>query len=153
MSFAYGDQVVENYGQPNYIYFLYHGFVLENNTHDCVLFKTLRIDKNNVDTENFQNITNQLNINGFTSLNPTFCIKDSESLQKIETFLRIKFGKEDVREELTFILQERMVRIDTALQQMEGIKKGTTEKEKTMIDFVKSEEKMISDMLRKLMFP
>lgn len=31
-----GDQVFENYGQPNHIYFLYHGFVLESNTHDCV---------------------------------------------------------------------------------------------------------------------
>jgi hypothetical protein len=28
--------VFENYGQPNYIYFMYHGFVLENNTHNCV---------------------------------------------------------------------------------------------------------------------
>lgn len=31
-----GDQVYENYGQPNHIYFTYHGFVLDSNTHDCV---------------------------------------------------------------------------------------------------------------------
>lgn len=39
-TFAPGDQVVENYGQPNYIYLLYHGFVLEagENSHDCAHF-------------------------------------------------------------------------------------------------------------------
>eukprot|EP00981_Chlorochromonas_danica_P006526 scaffold1420_cov182-Ochromonas_danica.AAC.4 len=34
--FGEGEQLFENYGQPNHIYFLYHGFVLENNSHDCV---------------------------------------------------------------------------------------------------------------------
>jgi histone-lysine N-methyltransferase SETD3 len=37
-AFSPGDQVFENYGQPNSIYFTYHGFSLslEQNTHDCV---------------------------------------------------------------------------------------------------------------------
>lgn len=35
-AFKKGDQVFENYGQPNHIYFQYHGFSLEDNTHDCV---------------------------------------------------------------------------------------------------------------------
>jgi hypothetical protein len=34
--FATGEQVFENYGQPNHIYFSYHGFILENNHYDCV---------------------------------------------------------------------------------------------------------------------
>jgi hypothetical protein len=34
--FRAGEQVFENYGQPNSIYFQYHGFVLDSNTHDCV---------------------------------------------------------------------------------------------------------------------
>lgn len=34
--FGAGDQLFENYGQPNHIYFEYHGFALESNTHDCV---------------------------------------------------------------------------------------------------------------------
>jgi len=33
--FFKGAQVFEDYGQPNYIYFIYHGFSLENNPHDC----------------------------------------------------------------------------------------------------------------------
>lgn len=34
-TFEKGDQVFENYGQPNPTYFLWHGFVMEPNFHDC----------------------------------------------------------------------------------------------------------------------
>ncbi|CAN0022489.1 unnamed protein product, partial [Heterosigma akashiwo] len=34
--FEEGEEVFENYGQPNHIYFVYHGFALEENAHDCV---------------------------------------------------------------------------------------------------------------------
>jgi len=33
-----GDQLFENYGQPNHIYFTYHGFILPSNTHDCIQY-------------------------------------------------------------------------------------------------------------------
>ncbi|KAL4172418.1 hypothetical protein KRP22_007582 [Phytophthora ramorum] len=36
--FEAGQEVVENYAQPNYIYLLYHGFVLDANSHDCAHF-------------------------------------------------------------------------------------------------------------------
>jgi hypothetical protein len=38
-AFGNGEQVFENYGQPNHIYFLHHGFALEGNTHDCLYFE------------------------------------------------------------------------------------------------------------------
>merc|ERR1711907_635879 len=31
-----GDELFENYGQPNHIYFMYHGFTLEHNSYDCL---------------------------------------------------------------------------------------------------------------------
>jgi hypothetical protein len=34
-AFPAGAQVFENYGQPNWIYFLYHGFSLTKNSRDC----------------------------------------------------------------------------------------------------------------------
>ena len=34
-AFAAGEQVWEDYGQPNSMYFTYHGFSLANNSHDC----------------------------------------------------------------------------------------------------------------------
>lgn len=33
------EQLFENYGQPNHIYFAYHGFTLPTNSHDCVLIE------------------------------------------------------------------------------------------------------------------
>jgi hypothetical protein len=35
-SFAEGEQLFENYGQPNHIYFTYHGFSLDENDSNCV---------------------------------------------------------------------------------------------------------------------
>ncbi|OQR95723.1 hypothetical protein THRCLA_07626 [Thraustotheca clavata] len=42
-----GTQLFENYGQPNWIYLLHHGFVLENNPHDCfnLVFDIQKLDK------------------------------------------------------------------------------------------------------------
>lgn len=34
-----GQQLFENYGQPNHIYYTYHGFVLPNSEYDCVHFE------------------------------------------------------------------------------------------------------------------
>jgi len=49
-SFREGDQIFENYGQPNDIYFLYHGFILENNTHDFDRWNINELDgKNNME--------------------------------------------------------------------------------------------------------
>lgn len=35
-NFQEDEQVFENYGQANYIYLMYHGFILENNPQDCL---------------------------------------------------------------------------------------------------------------------
>lgn len=37
--FVDGDELFENYGQPNHIYFQYHGFSLPTNSYDCVSFE------------------------------------------------------------------------------------------------------------------
>jgi hypothetical protein len=50
-AFKSGEQLFENYGQPNHIYFSYHGFVLDNNTHDCVV---LPLGINPVDSPDVQ---------------------------------------------------------------------------------------------------
>jgi hypothetical protein len=36
--FRKGEALYENYGQPNHIYFLYHGFSIKVNSYDCVYF-------------------------------------------------------------------------------------------------------------------
>ena len=36
LRFEAGEQVFENYGQPNHVYFLHHGFSVYPNPHDCL---------------------------------------------------------------------------------------------------------------------
>lgn len=43
--YSIGDELFENYGQPNYVYYQYHGFILPNNSHDCVLFEMRMSEK------------------------------------------------------------------------------------------------------------
>jgi len=38
VDFAEGDEVVDFYGHANHVFFLYHGFVLEQNSVDCLLW-------------------------------------------------------------------------------------------------------------------
>jgi histone-lysine N-methyltransferase SETD3 len=38
-NFQKNTQIGEDYGQPNYIYLHYHGFVLDKNPHDCIHFR------------------------------------------------------------------------------------------------------------------
>lgn len=37
--FKKDEQLFENYGQPNHIYYVYHGFTLDENIHDCVHYE------------------------------------------------------------------------------------------------------------------
>jgi hypothetical protein len=97
-----GDQLFENYQQPNYVLFAFHGFVLENNPSDCALL---------------------MSINHNSS--PTFCISGSniDSMEELAKFLRMKHGlatnklesdawlNEDVVPYLAQVLEERIARL------------------------------------------
>ena len=93
-----GDQIFENYGQPNYIYFMYHGFVLDENTHDCV-----RVDLNLFSEQDYnENIQNNAwkdsmdeKVKKLQSRNmyngETMCLKIDESIpSKLFSFIAIK---------------------------------------------------------------
>jgi hypothetical protein len=70
--FKKGEQVFENYGQPNYIYFQFHGFTLissegvNENSHDCVHYEFTMTQKEgeaiDVDSEVAKTIFEKLNI-------------------------------------------------------------------------------------------
>jgi len=103
-----GEQVFENYQQPNYLLFAFHGFLLESNPSDCAL----------------------LTIPGakFASRlksSPTFCISGTniDSMEELAQFLRMKHGlstnkleseswlNEDVVPYLAQVLKERISRL------------------------------------------
>jgi hypothetical protein len=76
-AFATGDEVVENYAQPNWVYLFYHGFVLEDNEWDCV------------------EVTLQL---------PTEVREDESRRTAVLASLRSSLGASGARDEATFCL-------------------------------------------------
>jgi len=86
--FERGDQIFENYSQPNHIYFLYHGFVLEDNSQDRLMFESFEDHPNN-DSEDLKARKERLMKNGFRSFTPSFCIRDIRSLDSLANFRRI----------------------------------------------------------------
>lgn len=93
-AYKMGEQIFENYGQPNHIYFTYHGFILDNNSHDCAYLNGIGIDSKDEGAQNMTETRMRLSNDGFTSLNPSFCIRDGSSLDKLAQFLKIKYGLE-----------------------------------------------------------
>lgn len=112
-----GEQVFENYAQPNYLLFAYHGFLLLENPNDCALLDGLFVHRDDPGAKS---------VHLLRSRNPTFCIGDLASVEELAVFLRVKHGLEaedtsgstiddDVRPYLAEILEERVARLEEAL--------------------------------------
>jgi hypothetical protein len=106
-----GDQIFVNYGQPNYLLFTYHGFILDENTNDCALIDRLSI--NNSHHHRHQR-----------AVSPKFCISGNiESMSELAQFLRTNYGLapssnngiNDVSSHITQILEERIARLTETL--------------------------------------
>jgi len=115
--FQSGEQVYENYAQPNYIYLMYHGFMIPNNSHDCALWVEdewiLQIDQKEeeedvvmkeIDMTKFRLRLNKFSLSSSATYtissspsfyySPSFCIKNGNSLDKVANFIRIQLGIE-----------------------------------------------------------
>eukprot|EP00578_Thalassiosira_sp_NH16_P002999 CAMPEP_0181140008 /NCGR_PEP_ID=MMETSP1071-20121207/35083_1 /TAXON_ID=35127 /ORGANISM="Thalassiosira sp., Strain NH16" /LENGTH=1022 /DNA_ID=CAMNT_0023226947 /DNA_START=76 /DNA_END=3144 /DNA_ORIENTATION=+ len=101
-----GEQVFENYAQPNYLLFTYHGFILDNNPNDCALLDGLSINRNDPGAK----FAHQ-----FQSTAPTFCIRDLSSVKELQEFLAVKHGVDDARSYLVQVLEERVARLTEAM--------------------------------------
>ena len=96
-SYKKGEQVFENYAQPNYIYWAYHGFALDENSHDCAIIQ-MTINTEITATMSAEErkvydsiVESRLVENGFSSLNPTFCIRDDMTvLNSVANYFRVR---------------------------------------------------------------
>lgn len=152
LTFKKGDQIYENYGQPNYIYFMYHGFILDQNPHDCVLFNNLWINQGDEATKDMDQTHMRLSAAGFNSYNPSFCVSHSEeSLMRLAQFLRIKHGRADednISDLVAQTLENRLSRIHAVGRvRRPGIKLQYTEE--CMLQMVNAEQNTISSILNK----
>ncbi|RHZ39865.1 hypothetical protein DYB26_014943, partial [Aphanomyces astaci] len=76
-AFPANSQVVENYGQPNWIYFLYHGFVLSKNSHDCAhIVLDMESPMQKIQVSDLYEVWYVAKVRhlGLTSLRPDFCL-------------------------------------------------------------------------------
>eukprot|EP00579_Thalassiosira_antarctica_P011033 CAMPEP_0201922282 /NCGR_PEP_ID=MMETSP0903-20130614/10358_1 /ASSEMBLY_ACC=CAM_ASM_000552 /TAXON_ID=420261 /ORGANISM="Thalassiosira antarctica, Strain CCMP982" /LENGTH=1043 /DNA_ID=CAMNT_0048459387 /DNA_START=185 /DNA_END=3316 /DNA_ORIENTATION=- len=112
-----GEQVFENYAQPNYLLFTYLGFLVEGNTNDCALLDGLSIHRNDPGAK----YAHQLQ-----STAPTFCIRDLQSVEELAHFLLVKHGltfenssdskiNDKVRPYLIEVLEGRVSRLMEAM--------------------------------------
>ncbi|DBA02301.1 TPA: hypothetical protein N0F65_006176 [Lagenidium giganteum] len=91
-TFEPGEQVVENYGQPNYIYLLYHGFVLAEgkNQNDCAHVR-FRMDASVFEgkpEKAKQEFMQRMEAMNFYSWTPDVCVRPDDN-QSLHKFLRI----------------------------------------------------------------
>lgn len=163
LTYKEGDQIFENYAQPNHIYFSYHGFSLgDNNTHDCALWSGLGITSKDEGAKDMTDTRSKLAKYGFTSLNPSFCIKDMSSLDNVATFLRIKHGLLSSDNESLGLSSDIIPLMKTYLNdrihRFEATKKSTSCKDKmnlptsvqTMFQIVDNEQKYFEELFEEL---
>mmetsp|Transcript_37254 Transcript_37254/g.78563 ORF Transcript_37254/g.78563 Transcript_37254/m.78563 type:complete len:1056 (+) Transcript_37254:42-3209(+) len=108
-----GEQIFENYAQPNYLLFSYHGFIIEENPNDCALLDGLYIHRSDPGAKNAHRLR---------SMTPSFCIRDKASVEELAEFFRVKYNLStensseskidaNVRPYLTEVLEERIARL------------------------------------------
>ena len=111
---AKGEQVLENYGQPNHLLFMYHGFRLEHNENDCALLNGITINHNDPGIRHARQLR---------SLAPSFCISSNKltSIEEVAKFLRVKYDlqplesnsiDDNVRPYLIQVLETRIDRLE-----------------------------------------
>ncbi|KAL7427129.1 hypothetical protein ACHAXM_000718 [Skeletonema potamos] len=143
-----GEQVFENYQQPNYLLFAFHGFLLENNPSDCALLMGSSINHNDPGAK-YQYASR-------LQSSPTFCISGSnvDSMEELAKLLRMKHGlvtnksesepwlNEDVAPYLAQVLEERVARLrdgDESLTVTELEDKSILQRRRLMSRVVRSD--------------
>jgi len=136
-----GSQVFENYAQPNYLLFSYHGFLLEDNPNDCALLDGLTINRNDIGAKTAQHHLH--------SMSPTFCIRELSSIEELANFLRVKHGlsldkpkavvDDEVRPYLMEILEGRIARLVEALEANNQLKDDSPSRLKFMEQVVRND--------------
>jgi hypothetical protein len=112
-----GEQVFENYAQPNYLLFTYHGFILDDNPNDCALLDGLYIHRDDPGAKYAHRLP---------TIAPTFCIREKQSIDELAQFLRAKHDlsvdsdgvNDSMRPYVIQVLEERIVRLNETMHGM-----------------------------------
>ena len=133
-----GDQVFENYAQPNYLLFTYHGFLLDKNRSDCALLDGLFIHRHDPGAKYAHRLP---------TIAPTFCIRDKDSIEELSQFFRMKYGlslnshgvDESVRPYLIQVLERRIARLTELMSTIVHDGENTKPRLQFMMQIVKND--------------
>ena len=150
-SFKQGEQLFENYGQPNHIYYTYHGFILPINSHDCVSFD-LSMTSNEMNIINWnedkvRGIANYIRLPKSGILNSCLAYPVPE---KIWLYLSLKNNKIDNNSDKPN-QQNAQTLIDMINIHLSKYNNYENDNHYSSENFIKSEESLLKDIKSKLM--
>ncbi|GMH80612.1 hypothetical protein TL16_g08620 [Triparma laevis f. inornata] len=148
-SFKEGEQVFENYGQPNHIYFLFHGFVLQSNAHDCSLIMA-SVGPNDGGARDMDELKRRMEEGGFNSYSAEFCVNEKnvkEETENLMNFLSIKDGLTKVDASVGVEHVEAQLK---KYPEVEPLADDAGFDEKCMRSLVEGEKKMLGLVLAEL---
>jgi len=134
-----GEQVFEEYGQPNYIYFMFHGFSLEDNSKNCVKVKMKLTEKQqqNLSTFHFQKPSHP-SIKNIVD----FCVKSPLSNNHD---VKATFKSFDP---IVSALQDVLAKMPTSLtDDLDRLKTLPAGKKRNALQFIINEKRFIQDIL------
>merc|ERR1711871_254118 len=153
--FKKGEQLFEPYGQPNHIYLMYHGFMLEQNSHDCVRVD-FELASDDPDFDSKRNNILQNRVHHSTTLEA--CLAVGRIRQNVFEFLRITYGEQS-RKRIYGIfyesLKEKLAKYLTTVEEDERIlDQGKLEDGtplnyhlRTAVKFRLSEKKLLNELI------
>ena len=153
--FKKGEQLFEPYGQPNHIYLMYHGFMLEQNSHDCVRVD-FELPSDDPDFDSKRNNILQNRVHHSTTLEA--CLAVGRIRQNVFEFLRIAYGEQS-RKRIYGIfyesLKEKLAKYLTTIEEDERIlDQGKLEDGtplnyhlRTAVKFRLSEKKLLNELI------
>ena len=149
-SFKKGEQLFEPYGQPNHIYFSYHGFVLDHNSHDCVRMD-LALDRSDAAYDEKSAALRKVRLRE----QATFCIAPRKITNDILQFLRVSRDaptRKDQRDELVKECRRRLERYKTSVSEDEQLllEDSLPYSRLVAIKFRLSEKKLLSGIIEQL---
>ena len=148
-NFKKGEQLFEPYGQPNHIYFMYHGFLLDHNSHDCVQMD-LTINKNHPNKNEIHQNLQKSNVR-----KTSYCVSLRKMNMELLEYVKIAYDGGATRLEqkmkLSQLCLNRLDKYPSTIEEDETLllKGNDNYRITTAIKFRLSEKKMLQEIVLK----
>jgi hypothetical protein len=146
--FKKNEQLFEPYGQPNHIYFAYHGFLLDHNAHDCVQMD-LSLPSDHPRKDEITTLLRQSR----SIRRTTYCVSLRKMTMELLEYIKIAYDggetRSEQRQRLSVLCRERLLRYPTTMEEDERLLRQGHENYKisTAIKFRLSEKRLLQEII------